>query len=100
MLALTNIIGQINPALVDIRTLVESAPISGSDKFVEFIDNTMQAQAAQQGEQGEMQKQQEDIAKTKGLLDNMKTERGMMNDEEKLRLESQKINQMVDKRGK
>ena len=100
MLALTNIIGQINPALVDIRTLVESAPITGSDKFVEFIDNTMQAQAAQAEEEGELQRQQNDIEKTKGLLDNMKAERGMMNDEEKLRLESQKINQMVDKRSK
>ena len=100
MLALTNIIGQINPALVDIRTLVESAPISGSDKFVEFIDNTMQAQAAQQGEEANAGQQQSEIAKTKAVLDNMKMERGMMNDEEKLRLESQKINQMVDKRGK
>jgi hypothetical protein len=41
--------------------------------------------------------QQSEIAKTKAVLDNMKVERGMMNDEEKLRLESQKINQMVNK---
>ena len=99
MLALTNMIGQINPALVDIRTLVESAPIPGADKFVEFIDNTMQAQAEAQGEQTDLARQQTDIEKTKGLLDNIKTERGMMNDDEKLRLEAKKIDQGVS-RGK
>ena len=99
MLALTNMIGQINPALVDVRTLVESAPIPGADKFVEFIDQTMQAQQeAQMGESQDTQ-QQTDIEKTKGLLENIKIERGMVNDEEKLRLESKKLDQGVS-RGK
>ena len=72
MLALSNMIGQINPALVDVRTLVESAPIPGADRFVEFIDQTMQAQ--QEAQMGESQnaQQKSDIEKTKGLLDNMK----------------------------
>jgi hypothetical protein len=91
MLALSNMIGQINPALVDVRTLVESAPIAGADRFVEFIDQTMQAQQEAQMGESEDAQQQSDIEKTKGLLENMKVERGMVNDEEKLRLEEKKI---------
>ena len=83
MLALANLIGGINPALVDIRSIVEAAPVSGAEKFLEYIDQTLQMQ-------GETQRQQSDIDTTKQLLDNVKTERGMVNDEEKLRLESQK----------
>ena len=96
MLALSNMIGQINPALVDVRTLVESAPIAGADRFVEFIDQTMQAQQEAQMGATQNEQQQAEIEKTKGLLENMKVERGMVNDEEKLRLEEKKI----DKGGK
>jgi len=92
MLALSQMIGQINPALVDIRTLVESSPIPGSDKFVEFIDETMQMQS-------EASQRQSDLENTKQVLDNVKTERGMTTDEEKLRLEARKIDQGVS-RGK
>ena len=101
MLALTNVIGQINPAFVDIRTLIESAPISGSDKMVEFMDQMMQAQSQAGQEQEEMARQQQDIASTKAKLDNIKIQRGMMNDEEKLRLENEKIRQQgLKDRGK
>ena len=101
MLALTNVIGQINPAFVDIRTLIESAPISGSDKMVEFIDQMLQAQSQSGQEQEEMARQQQDIASTKGKLENIKIQRGMMNDEEKLRLENEKIRQQgLKDRGK
>ena len=101
MLALTNVIGQINPAFVDIRTLIESAPISGSDKMVEFMDQMMQAQSQAGQEQEEMARQQQDIASTKGKLENIKIQRGMMNDEEKLRLENEKIRQQgLKDRGK
>ena len=93
MLALTNVIGQINPAFVDIRTLIESAPISGSEKMVEFIDQMLQAQSQAGQEQEQMARQQQDIASTKGKLENIKIQRGMMNDEEKLRLENEKIRQ-------
>jgi hypothetical protein len=96
MLALSNMIGQINPALVDVRTLVESAPIAGADRFVEFIDQTMQAQQEAQMGATQNEQQQAEIERTKGLLENMKVERGMVNDEEKLRLEEKKI----DKGGK
>ena len=97
MLALSNMIGQINPALVDVRTLVESAPIPGADRFVEFIDQTMQAQQEAQMGTSQNEQQQSDIEKTKGLLDNMKTERGMVTDEEKLRLEEKKIDKGVSR---
>ena len=97
MLALSNMIGQINPALVDVRTLVESAPIPGADRFVEFIDQTMQAQQEAQMGTSQNEQQQSDIEKTKGLLDNMKIERGMVTDEEKLRLEEKKIDKGVSR---
>ena len=83
MLAMVNVIGQINPALVDIQTLVEYAPIKGSDKMLEYIGNMMQSQSESAAEQG-------DIQRTKALLENQKIERGMITDEEKMRLEKQK----------
>jgi len=90
MLALSNMIGQINPSLVDIRTLVENAPIPGSEKYVEYIDQTLQMQS-------EASRQQADLDKTHKVLENVKTERGMMTDEEKLRLESKKIDKGVSR---
>jgi hypothetical protein len=75
---------------------VESAPIAGADRFVEFIDQTMQAQQEAQMGATQNEQQQAEIERTKGLLENMKVERGMVNDEEKLRLEEKKI----DKGGK
>ena len=83
MLALSNLIGQINPSLVDIRTIVESSPIPGSEKFVEYIDQTMQMQS-------EAAQQQNELENTKKVLDNVKIERGMVTDEEKLRLDANK----------
>ena len=85
MLAMVNVIGQINPALVDIQTLVEYAPIKGSDKMLEFITNMLQSQSESAQEQG-------DIERTKALLENQKIERGMITDEEKLRIEHDKAN--------
>ena len=84
MMALTNIISQVNPNFVDVRTLVESAPISGKDKMVSYIDQ--QQQAAQ-----EASAQQAQIDQTKTMLENQKIERGMMNDEEKTRIEKEKM---------
>ena len=84
MLALTNVISQVNPAFVDIRTLVASAPIPERDKMVEYIDSQMEAQSQAAGEQ-------QQIEKTKQDLENMKIQRGILNDEEKLRIEAQKV---------
>jgi hypothetical protein len=92
MVALANLIGTINPQLVDIRTLVENAPIVGSEKFVEYIDQTMQMQS-------EAAQRQSELDTTKQALDNMKTERGMVTDEEKLRMEAQKLGQDRAKQG-
>lgn len=91
MIALTNVIGQINPAFVDIRTLVESAPIKGSDQMVAYIDQVMQSQQEQAGQQAEFAQQQQELSNAKQVLDNMKVQRGMLNDEEKLRMESKKM---------
>tara|TARA_Y100000310_G_scaffold324941_1_gene387598 strand:+ start:3077 stop:4975 length:1899 start_codon:yes stop_codon:yes gene_type:complete len=92
MLALTNVIGQINPSLIDIRTLVEAAPISGADKMVEFIDQMLQAQSQSSGEQADYARQQQDLDTTKQVLENLKVQRGMINEEEKLRLDAKQKN--------
>lgn len=92
MLALTNVIGQINPALIDIRTLVEAAPISGADKMVEFIDQMLQAQSQSSGEQAEYARQQQDLDTTKQVLENLKVQRGMINEQEKLKIDAKKKN--------
>jgi len=92
MLALTNVIGQINPSLIDIRTLVEAAPISGADKMVEFIDQMLQAQAQSSGEQADYARQQQDLDTTKQVLENLKVQRGMINEQEKLKIDAKKKN--------
>ena len=84
MLALTNVISQVNPAFVDVRTLVASAPIPEASKMVEYIDSQMEAQSQSAGEQKQ-------IEETKTNLENMKVQRGILNDEEKLRIEAQKV---------
>ena len=59
------------------------APIPGADKMVEFIRKMQQSQAESAQEQG-------DIERTKALLENVKTERGIMTDEEKMRMDAAK----------
>ena len=51
MLALTNVISQVNPQFVDVRTLVASAPIPESDKMVEYIDQQIESQSQASSEQ-------------------------------------------------
>ncbi|HCX25100.1 MAG TPA: hypothetical protein DHN29_24520, partial [Cytophagales bacterium] len=84
MLALINIIAGINPQLVDIESLVANAPIQGADKMVEYIQQVKESQAG-------AAEQQRQIDTTKGVLDNLKTERDMVTDQEKLKLESEKV---------
>jgi len=79
-----NVIGQINPAFVDVRTLIENAPLKGRDKMLEYIDQVLQSQ--QEGTESQTQ-----LANSKELLEQEKIRRGMVNDEEKLRLEAAKI---------
>lgn len=83
MLALTNVISSVNPQFVDLRTLVASAPIPESDKMVEYIDQQITAQSESAAEQAQ-------IEKTKRMLENQQIQRGMINDEEKLKIEAEK----------
>jgi len=91
MLALVNVISQINPQFVDIKTLLENAPVSGADKMIAYIENLMQAQAKAAQEQGATEEQFQQLEMTKKALDNMKIQRGMATDQEKLKLDAQKI---------
>ena len=52
--------------------------------MVEYIDSQMEAQSQSAGEQKQ-------IEETKTNLENMKVQRGILNDEEKLRIEAQKV---------
>ena len=85
MLALINIISQINPSFVDIRTLISNAPVVGVEKMLEYIDQAMQSQAQASQEAAQLES-------TKSNLENQKIERGMINDEQKLRIEQEKVN--------
>ncbi|MAE81227.1 MAG: hypothetical protein CMB80_00720 [Flammeovirgaceae bacterium] len=83
MLALVNVIGQINPGLVDVKSLVEIAPFPGSDKMVQYIEAQAEAQAQAAAKQG-------DLDATKATLENLKIERGIVTDQEKLRIDAMK----------
>jgi hypothetical protein len=83
LLALVNLIGQYNPALVDVETIVAQAPIPGADKMVEHIQRAQQSQSEAAQAQG-------DIERTKAILENVKIERGIMTDEEKMRMDAAK----------
>jgi hypothetical protein len=85
MLALINVISQINPSFVDIRTLIANAPVVGVEKMLEYIDQAMQSQAQASQEAAQLES-------TKANLENQKIERGMINDEQKLRIEQEKVN--------
>ena len=89
MLALTNVISQVNPQFVDVRTLVASAPIPESDKMVEFIDQQISAQSESAAEQAQLEK-------TKAELENQQIQRGIINDEEKLKIEAEKVRKQAN----
>jgi len=65
LMALTEVVSQVNPALVDVKTLLENAPVKGVDKWLEYIDGMMEAQS----EDAQNQKMIED---EKARLENAK----------------------------
>ena len=99
MLALINIISQINPQFVDVKTLLENAPVSGADKMIAYIDNMLQAQSQNAQAQGATEQQFEQLELTKKALDNMKIQRGMATEQEKLKLDAAKIQIDANKGG-
>ena len=84
LLALSQLIAQINPAYVDVVTLLEAAPITGVDKFIEHIQQTMQAQGEQQGQMAQMEN-------TKAQLENLKTEKEIESIDDKTKLDALKL---------
>jgi len=74
-LALTNLITSIDPAYVDVRFLVESAPIQQKEKWIEYIDNVREAQQQAQSKEDKNTDQQTDIEKINKLLENRKIEK-------------------------
>jgi hypothetical protein len=72
LMALAEVIGSHNPALVDVLTLLRAAPVKGADKWIEYVEAVMNSQA----EEGEAQKLMEeekarvDILKTASEIDN------------------------------
>ncbi|MDD5061942.1 MAG: hypothetical protein PHC43_01310 [Candidatus Marinimicrobia bacterium] len=70
ILALANLISQVNPRLVDVRFIVENATIANVDRWLQYIDQqtqniSLETQDAQ------------DMSQTRELLEQMKTLRGM-----------------------
>lgn len=84
LLALSQLIAQINPAYVDVITLLEAAPITGVDKFIQHIQNTMQAQGEQQGQIAE-------IEQTKLQLQNLKTAKEIESIDDKTKIDAIKL---------
>lgn len=66
LMALAEVIGQHNPAFVDVLTLLRAAPVKGADKWIEFVIEMMKSQSedAEAQKQIEEQKARVDIAKT------------------------------------
>ena len=83
LLALNNLVASINPAMIDLKTLVMNAPVHGKDKILEYMAQVEQSQAQAQ----EAASQTEN---TKQTLENAKVQRGMQIDDEKLNLEKVK----------
>ncbi len=83
MLALVNIIAQVNPNMVDIRSLIEAAPLPKVDKWLAYIDQVLQGQSADAQDQAAAQQQQQ-------ILENRKTEAEMAMNAEKLAIEREK----------
>ncbi len=83
LLALNNLVAQINPAMIDLKTLVMNAPVHGKNNILEYMQQVEQAQA--EAQQAAAQAEQ-----TKQTLENAKVQRGMQVDDEKLNLEKVK----------
>ena len=66
LMAIAEVIGNVNPAYVDVLTLLNNAPVKDIDKWIEHIKAVMegQAQDAKAQQQMEDEKARVDIAKT------------------------------------
>lgn len=66
LMAIAEVIGNVNPAYVDVLTLLNNAPVKDIDKWIEHIKAVMQGQAedAKAQQQMEDEKARVDIAKT------------------------------------
>lgn len=79
-LALANVLAQYNPAFIDVKSIIQSAPIPGKESWLEYIDNVQQSTQQQQSEESQTNKQFQQIEKVKGLLENREREMNLMND--------------------
>jgi len=91
LLALVNIVAKINPELVDVRLLYDTAPIPEAKKMVEYIDQVLQTQS-------EIASQQRAISDTKALIENENLKREMLLKEEELRLQARKMDEEAKKK--
>ena len=82
-LALANVLAGINPALVDVKGLVEKAPIPDVDSWLKHIDKVMQ-------EEGVESDRAKNLMDVKAQLENLKIERDMLTDEQKIEIERMK----------
>jgi len=82
-LALANVLAGINPAFVDVRGLVEKAPIPDVDSWIEHIDKVTQ-------EEGVDSERAKNLMEIKQTLETIKIERDMEIDSEKVAIERTK----------
>ena len=83
-LALANVIAGINPAFVDVKGLVEKAPIPDVDTWIAHIEKVLQ-------EEGVESERAKNLMEVKQTLENIKIERDMEIDSEKVKIEMKKV---------
>ena len=82
-LALANVLAGISPELVDVRGLVDKAPIPDVDTWINHIDKVLQ----QEGVESDRAK---NLAEVKETLETIKVERDMVLDSERVKIEAKK----------
>jgi len=91
LLAVSQLIAGINPAYVDVITLLESMPVTGVDKFIEHIQRVMQTQQAENDQIRELEG-------VKKQLENDQIAKGIEAQDDKTKLEALKL--VVEKESK
>jgi len=83
-MAIANLVAQVDPAYVDLITILGNAPIPDRDKWIQHINTVKQ-------NSGQAAAQQNQLDTTKQITENQKIQHGMMIEEEKLRLDAEKL---------
>lgn len=90
LLAIFNIIAQANPQIASmlVPELIREAPVKGTDRWLQIINQTLEQQSQQSAEAG-------NLDRAKKILDNYQKQREIKQDDTKLLLEAQKLQEQM-----